>query len=95
MSQEEYKKDSPSRFPGLNRSSGNGDDKSQRKGPKFSIYWIYALVALFLIGYQVLKGVTPDATNITELKFRQEKQNRSLSNCPIRLFNFMTKPNYK
>jgi AFG3 family protein len=72
MSQEEYKKDSGSRFPGLNRSSGNGDEKSQRKGPKFSIYWIYALVALFLIGYQVLKGVTPDATNITELKFRQE-----------------------
>ncbi len=77
MSQEEYKKDSGSRFPGLNRSSGNGDEKSQRKGPKFSIYWIYALVALFLIGYQVLKGVTPDATNITELKFRQEMLSRN------------------
>jgi cell division protease FtsH len=77
MSQEEYKKDSGSRFPGMNRSSGNGDEKSQRKGPKFSIYWIYALVALFLIGYQVLKGVTPDATNITELKFRQEMLSRN------------------
>ncbi len=59
-------------MPGFNRSSGNGDEKSPRKGPRFSIYWIYALVAIFLIGYQVLKGVTPDATNITELKFRQE-----------------------
>ncbi|MGL6268674.1 MAG: AAA family ATPase, partial [Chitinophagaceae bacterium] len=30
------------------------------------------LVAIFLIGYQVLRGVTPDAANITELKFKQE-----------------------
>ncbi|WP_336516095.1 ATP-dependent zinc metalloprotease FtsH [Pollutibacter soli] len=71
MSQEEYKKN-PSRFPGMNRNQGNGDEKNQKKGPRFSIYWIYALVAIFLIGYQVLRGVTPDATNITELKFRQD-----------------------
>jgi cell division protease FtsH len=72
MSQEENKNSQQSRFPGLNRSSNSGDDKNQRKGPRFSIYWIYALVALFLIGYQVLRGVTPDASTITELKFRQD-----------------------
>jgi cell division protease FtsH len=73
MSQEEYKKDSQqSRFPGFNRSSGNGDENNPKKGPRFSIYWIYALVAIFLIGYQVLRGVTPDAANITDLKFKQE-----------------------
>jgi cell division protease FtsH len=73
MSQEEYKKDSQqSRFPGFNRPSGGGDDNTPKKGPRFSIYWIYALVAVFLIGYQVFNGVKPDATNITDLKFKQE-----------------------
>ena len=73
MSQEEYKKDSQqSRFPGFNRPSGGGDDNTPKKGPRFSIYWIYALVAIFLIGYQVFNGVKPDATNITDLKFKQE-----------------------
>jgi cell division protease FtsH len=73
MSQEEYKKDSnQSRFPGFNRPSGGNDENNPKKGPRFSIYWVYALVAVFLIGYQVLRGVTPDAANITELKFKQE-----------------------
>jgi cell division protease FtsH len=74
MSQEEYKKDNSSRFPGFNRSTGSGGDENnnQRRLPRFSIYWIYALVALFLIGYQVLRGVTPDASVTNELNFKTE-----------------------
>src|SRR6478735_6317238 len=49
------------------------DDKNGgARKPRFSIYWIYAIVAIFLIGYQVMRGVTPDASDITELKFRQD-----------------------
>ena len=49
------------------------DDKNGGvRKPRFSIYWIYAIVAIFLIGYQVMRGVTPDASDITELKFRQD-----------------------
>ena len=82
MSQEEYKKDNSSnRFPGFNRSSGNngggGDDNGQRRVPRFSIYWIYALVAIFLIGYQLLRGVTPDATVTNELNFKTEMLGRN------------------
>jgi cell division protease FtsH len=80
MSQEEYKKDSSSnRFPGFNRSSGNsgGDDNGQRRVPRFSIYWIYALVAIFLIGYQLLQGVKPDANVINELDFKTEMLGRN------------------
>jgi cell division protease FtsH len=43
-----------------------------KKTPRFNFYWIYALVAVFLIGYQVLQGVTPEASLITDLKFKQE-----------------------
>jgi cell division protease FtsH len=62
MSQEDYKTDPRKSL----------DEKNGRKGPKFSIYWIYAIVAIFLIGYQVMRGVTPDAIDIkSELSFRQ------------------------
>src|SRR5262245_43387397 len=72
MAQDEYKQDQQnSRLPGYNRSNG-GEEKTPKRGPRFSIYWIYAIVALFLIGYQVMRGVTPDVKEITELKFRQE-----------------------
>lgn len=57
--------------PGLNKR-GEGDDKSQRRGPKFNIYWIYGIVALALVGYQLMKGATPTTTVITDLKFRNE-----------------------
>lgn len=71
MNQEEQSNDKKSGpFQGLKRkkdSSGNPTGKS----PKFSFYWIYVVAAVMLIGYQVLRGVTPDAMNITELKFKQ------------------------
>jgi len=67
--QENSKGRQPSRF---NRPSTDGGDESSRKGPRFNIYWIYGLVLVFLIGYQILQGVTPDATVITDLKFKQD-----------------------
>jgi cell division protease FtsH len=67
--QENNKGKQPSRFK---RPSTDGGDESSRKGPRFNIYWIYGLVLVFLIGYQILQGVTPDATVITDLKFKQD-----------------------
>lgn len=72
--QENSKGRQPSRF---NRPSTDGGDESSRKGPRFNIYWIYGLVLVFLIGYQILQGVTPDATVITDLKFKQEMLSRN------------------
>ncbi len=56
------------------RKSPIGDDRNggSRKGPRFNIYWIYAIVAIALLGYNFMQGVKPDASDITELKFRQE-----------------------
>jgi cell division protease FtsH len=72
--QENSKGRQPSRF---NRPSTDGGDESSRKGPRFNIYWIYGLVLVFLIGYQILQGVTPDATVITDLKFKQDMLSRN------------------
>jgi AFG3 family protein len=55
-------------IPGI--PSGN-DEKPSRRGPKFSIYWIYALIAIVLIGAQFF-SIAPDATRISELEFRQK-----------------------
>ncbi|HWB24963.1 MAG TPA: ATP-dependent zinc metalloprotease FtsH [Chitinophagaceae bacterium] len=48
-----------------------GDDKNMRKGPRFNIYWIYALIAVGLIGYQVFAQHTPDSATVTEQDFMQ------------------------
>lgn len=58
-------------FQGFKRKLDK-DGKPTGKAPKFSFYWIYIAAAIMLIGYQVLKGVTPDAKNITELEFKQK-----------------------
>jgi AFG3 family protein len=60
MSQEEFKPDT--------RKNTEGE----RKGPRFSFYWIYAIVGIFLIGYQIMNGMRPEAKDISELEFRQQ-----------------------
>lgn len=48
-----------------------GDDKSGRKGPKFSIYWIYGIIAIVLIGVNYI-NMGADAVKTSELEFRQK-----------------------
>src|SRR5215217_741427 len=47
------------------------DDKNGRKGPRFSIYWIYAIIAVVLIAANLF-NMSPDAVRTTELEFRQQ-----------------------
>lgn len=54
-------------IPGLS----SGDDKSGRKGPKFSIYWIYAIIAAVLIAANLF-NMAPDTVKTNELEFRQK-----------------------
>ena len=49
-----------------------GDDKSPKKTPpRFSIYWVYAIIAVLLIGYQLMKVDSTDVTEITEQDFKE------------------------
>lgn len=54
-------------IPGL----PSGDEKPGRRGPKFSIYWVYAIVAVILIGANLVNLGT-DSVRTTELEFRQK-----------------------
>ncbi|GAB4093884.1 ATP-dependent metallopeptidase FtsH/Yme1/Tma family protein [Flaviaesturariibacter terrae] len=50
MAQEPYNKDSKNRIP---RIPGRpGGDNSPRKGPRFSIYWVYVIIFAVIIGFQ-------------------------------------------
>lgn len=52
MPQDQYKNDKKfSKFPP--RPSDNGENNSPKKGPRFSIYWIYAIIFAVLIGFQL------------------------------------------
>lgn len=44
-----------------NNMDNGGDRKDPRKAVRFKIYWIYALIAVVLIGFQLFRGFTPDA----------------------------------
>jgi len=67
MAQEDKKIKDFRNIPGLPQ----GEDKPGRKGPKFSIYWIYAIVAVVLIAANLF-NMTADAVKTTELEFRQK-----------------------
>jgi len=66
-----------SQAPKSGRQGSDGDEGGGRKLPRVNIYWFYALAVVFLIGYQVMQGVTPDATQITDLQFKQQMLSRN------------------
>ncbi len=53
-----------------NRPSGGGDEPGQpKKGPRFSIYWIYAIIFAVLIGFQLFGPFSPNMKEINQDKF--------------------------
>jgi AFG3 family protein len=70
MSQEPRREDNkPPRFGG--RPPGSGDDPNQtpKKGPRFSIYWIYAIIFAVLIGFQFANPFSPNMKDIDQDTF--------------------------
>lgn len=56
---------------GFPRLRPRGDDNGQRKGPKFNIYWVWAIIFAVLVAFQLFGSFTPDAKEIDELEFYQ------------------------
>ncbi|HZF65480.1 MAG TPA: ATP-dependent zinc metalloprotease FtsH, partial [Chitinophagaceae bacterium] len=59
------------RFNNRPGANNNSDGESPRKGPRFSIYWVYAIIFAILIGFQVFGPFTPTATQIDQDDFEQ------------------------
>jgi cell division protease FtsH len=58
--------------PDMYDRGGSGNEKTPRRGPRFSIYWIYALVAIILIAYNVFNFNKPDVQTTTEQEFMEK-----------------------
>ncbi len=47
------------------------DDGSNKKGPRFNIYWIWAIIFAVLVGFQFINSMNPDAKPLaSEQEFR-------------------------
>src|SRR5947209_8737393 len=73
MAQEPYSKnDKKPRLPRFNKNGGEGDNNAPRKGPRFSFYWVYAIIFAVLIGLQLFNGpFSPASSQITQPAFIQ------------------------
>jgi len=73
MSQEpsynKKEKNSSPRFG--NRPPGEDPNQPPRKGPKFSIYWIYAIIFAVLIGFQLFGPFSPNTAPVDQDYFQQ------------------------
>lgn len=58
MSQDQYNKEDK-KLPRFQPNRGNGDSNSPKKGPKFSIYWVYAIIFALMIGYSLFNPFAP------------------------------------
>ena len=74
MSQEpSYNKKEKSNAPrfGNNRPAGEDPNQAPRKGPKFSIYWIYAIIFAVLIGFQLFGPFSTNTAPVDQDYFQQ------------------------
>ncbi len=82
MSQEPYKNDNKNRLPKFpNRPNPEGENP--RKGPRFSIYWVYALIFAVLIGLQVFGSFSTSNNQIDRKKFTELLQNNEIEKYTI------------
>ena len=72
MSQEPYKSDKKPRLPKFTKPGSDGDNNTPKKGPRFSFYWVYAIIFAVLIGFQLFGGpFTSNSAQINQENFEQ------------------------
>lgn len=71
MSQDPYKQDKTKLPKFNNRPNGTGDDNSPRKGPRFSIYWVYAIIFAIIIGFQFFGPFSATEPKTTPYEFKE------------------------
>src|SRR5215470_13690741 len=71
MSQEPYNKGDRSNLPRFNNRPTGDDNNTPRKGPRFSIYWIYAIIFAVLILIQILNPFSSSTAKTTPNEFKQ------------------------
>lgn len=65
-----YNKNEKNTNPRLGNRPPGEDNQSPRKGPKFSIYWIYAIIFAVLIGFQLFGPFSTNTTPVDQSYFQ-------------------------
>ena len=71
MPQEQYNRDNRNNPQRFNRQPGDDPNQPPRKGPRFSIYWIYAIIFAVLIGMQIWNSWMPNMTESDSGSFKE------------------------
>lgn len=71
MSQEPYKSDNKNKLPKFSNRTDGTDENTPSKGPRFSIYWVYAIIFAVLVGFQLFGPFSPATTEIDQREFEQ------------------------
>lgn len=66
------------------------DDNNPKKGPRFNIYWVWAMIFAVLVGFQFFGSFTPDAKPIES---EQEFRNKMLSQGDVERLVIVTNKN--
>jgi AFG3 family protein len=67
-----------------NRIRPQGTNEDPKRGPRFNIYWIWALIAIVLIGFQFFHGnFSPTAEDISQQEFQTMVQNGDVDKIEI------------
>ena len=59
-----------------NRPNSEEPGQPPRKGPRFSIYWIYAIIFAVLIGFQFLQPFSSNTASIDQDYFQANVKSR-------------------
>jgi cell division protease FtsH len=90
MSQEDLKPNDRGGFQRIRpRDDGNNNNNAPRKGPRFSIYWVWGAIAAVLIGFNLYGSFTPDAKEVSKLDFK----NVMLANGDVENYVIVTNKN--
>ena len=71
MSQDPYKPENKPKLPKFSNRNNNTEGENPRKGPRFSIYWVYAIIFAILIGFQLFGPFSSSNNQIDQNKFEQ------------------------
>jgi cell division protease FtsH len=71
MSQEPYKQDNKSKLPKFNNRPLDGGENAPKKGPRFSIYWVYFIIFAVLVGFSVFSPFSSASKQIEQNQFEQ------------------------
>jgi cell division protease FtsH len=81
MSQEQPTRDKNQRFG--NRPPGDDPNQPPKKGPRFSIYWIYAIIFAVLIGFQLFGPFSSSTAKSNSSEFKEMLANGDIKKYTI------------